>query len=339
MLAIIFSNNQNRHLYVLASSCLGIIAFILAFYFLFLKFIPNVYRIEHLKILQASSETMQTGTFVKVEKDVTLAKYIKGALVYFNIDGKLKCFYLEAMEDIFEKDQEYTFSTRGEYLYSVDKRCFYQEGFLPKDFFMSKDLFLKWPWLIVLSLCAICVSSFTINFSAYPKKEKRLFIFAAHYADTSEALYSRLNQSPHKPDYLQLITLITGNLSSSQFDTQLITNGLPVADILFLPESIVTNEMCGMYFNPIDVSYASRFSDEFIYKKMGDKEILFGIQIHQSGDNIDPKNDLFTFYKDGEEDQNYYAFFGKNSIHLGDMVNSRYDTSFNLLMDVLNYAI
>lgn len=184
---------------------------------------------------------------------------------------------------------------------------------------MNKILLaLKKHWYVYLLaiIVATSLSIYWCNFVTRPVDEQTITLFIGSYSLDKEALSNKLNEV--KPDYLKEINIVSVKTGSSDFGYYFVNNGLNKADIFVLPESYVTEDMMNKQFATLNSSYLTTY---FEYESDSSNH---GINIHKVGQE---DKEIFTFTEEGKTDENYYLFFRTNSIHIGEMSNSNFDTA------------
>ena len=186
---------------------------------------------------------------------------------------------------------------------------------------------LKFWYIYLLSIAiAVIGTIYYCDFINKPRNEATITLFVSSYSLNSEKLNNYLESK--SPDYLREINIIMVNPKSTDLDYYMVNKGLNQADIFILPESYLFEELINNQFAELNNEV---LSDYFVYETDTYNK---GILIHDIGDS---DNDLMTFNNDNYEDEKYYLFYRKNSLHGGKLTSSNYDTSLVFTKALLEY--
>lgn len=182
------------------------------------------------------------------------------------------------------------------------------------EFFASVK---KWWYLYLIALLAIPSGSYYLTYLVnLPWDQETITIFIASTNVSTKGLYEALEKA--KPSYLREIVIRSYVYYEDNFSTYYAYFGGSDCDIVILPESkIVPSKVASSY---------KKWSDDLIDSSKeyySYENAVYGKKIHGKGDE-----NGYIAYKDGERDEDYYLFYGKDSLHLGSFSDSSYDTAF-----------
>lgn len=176
-----------------------------------------------------------------------------------------------------------------------------------------------WPVYVLALIAMPLLSCFAIEQIHKPKNEETITVFVASCSADGRNLKQRLSSG--KPSYLLEINLYSYSYLDSTFSAYYKASGKMGADLIILPESEIDDGSLISYYSPLDESHSA--SDDYRCKE---SQTHYGILVRKSGE----ENPLLAF-SDETHDENYYAFFGKSSIHGGSITGSQYETSLLFL--------
>lgn len=189
-----------------------------------------------------------------------------------------------------------------------------------------KTVLKKWYLYVIAIGLSIFGCSYYVNFINMPRNEQTISLFISSYTSDTSKVKKYLESK--SPSYLREIDITNIQPDSSNLEYFFVNKGLNRADIFILHESLLTKELLENQFAMLDNDYLSNY---FSYESEATNH---GIVVHKK-DGEDHK--LITFKKDGKDDQNFYLFFRINSLHIGKLNNSNYDTAINLTKAILEY--
>ena len=143
------------------------------------------------------------------------------------------------------------------------------------------------------------------------KPEEKVSVFIGSYSNFYEK-YTELNES--RPDYLKTVEVNAYKVDSFYFSTYLSVFGYDEGDILILPESKTDKEGLAGRFGAITQEYLDLLPSLGYMEKNGQ---TYGIRVHDKATGESLVN--YIDYGAGEKEEDYYLFFGKNSLHTGKM--------------------
>lgn len=189
-----------------------------------------------------------------------------------------------------------------------------------------KKLLRFWYIYLISIVVAVTGTVYWCNFINRPKNEATISLFVATFQNNSTKLDDFLKNK--SPEYLREINITTVNPKTTDYDYFMVNKGLNVADIFILGESKIYKELAENQFAPLKKEYLNTY---FNYET---EQYSRGILIHKAGEK---DNDLFKFKDEKDEDENYYLFYRINSLHIGELNNSIYDTAIRFTKELLNY--
>lgn len=169
-------------------------------------------------------------------------------------------------------------------------------------------------WYFICVVTVIIAWSWVFGFLAVIKPAEKVCVFVGSNNGVFEKT-EQLNET--KPEYLKKVEVNCYALSDSMFETYFSIFGCETGDIIILPESKVTSELCVNYFSRISAYYQGILPNLGFYESEG---IVFGLKIH----NKETAQSLITCldFGTGEQEENYYLFFNKKSQHISDLFDS-----------------
>ena len=179
-----------------------------------------------------------------------------------------------------------------------------------------------WGYLIILAVSIALGISF-VTIVDKPRKEATITLFVGSYTTNVERVKEELMNK--KPDYLREINLHCFSPTSKNYTYAYRSIGLKGADIIVLPSSKIDNQTISDFYAVI--------SDEYLDKYFSSNKTLeidskaYGVKIHEKGQ---PNGELLSFFDEESHDEDYYVFYKRNSLHIGDITSSKYETAFML---------
>lgn len=181
-----------------------------------------------------------------------------------------------------------------------------------------KAFFIKvgkniWAYLICIFAFIIIWSS-VFGFLTRVSPQDKVSVFIGSYSQSFEKA-QELKES--RPEYLKTVEFNVNVLNSMYFDVYLSMFGYSRADIMILPESLATLENCELYFAEISATYLGQFENLGLCEYDGK---VYGLKIHDK----ETHSSLISCinYGEGDKEDNYYLFFGKNSLHISDLAEA-----------------
>ncbi len=197
--------------------------------------------------------------------------------------------------------------------------------------FFSKILSRWYSYLIVI-VTSIGVSCYLADLVNEPRDEEIIRIFIGSNTADNPILYKTLNED--RPDYLRKIEIRSASYSSNDFGTMYNYYGKRDVDMVILPSSMIYESVVRSYYQKIDHNYVAHYVNEPSYYDSEDHD-HYGILVHSKEAEVE--NQIIGFDKDGKEKEDYYCFFGKGSLHIGDYSKSRYNTAFEFVRKIIDY--
>lgn len=177
---------------------------------------------------------------------------------------------------------------------------------------LKKSLSSFWYLYVFLPLLGVvflCYSTYLVN---KPRGIETISIFIGSLSTSSASLRETLEEN--QPSYLREIAIRSYDYNDSNFSSCYSNFGRSDADIIILPESKLNEETIMYYYAKLDESKIN--ASKFYYP--GTSSSPYGFLIH-SNEKI---NNSLIEYSNGKYNEDYYAFFNKNSLHLGKEVDT-----------------
>lgn len=187
---------------------------------------------------------------------------------------------------------------------------------------ISKFWYLYLVCLVVFPF----ISIYVVDVINKPRNEETISIFIGSCSSDSKELVNKLNEN--KPSYLREINVRNYVYYEDSFPSLYNSFGKNESDLIILPESKILDDTCMYYYAKLDESL---FPNESFYFA-GEDKACYGLLLHKKETNND---DLIT-YKDDDHDENYYAFFNKNSLHIGLVNGSNWNTALDFYNIIKN---
>ena len=197
---------------------------------------------------------------------------------------------------------------------------------------MKKILYLilrQWYLYLASAVALFLVIDYALTLINKPINEETMTIFVASESYDLKHLKEALDKE--KPSYLREINFIGVKSNTSTFDDRFKVYGTDNSDIIILPKSKIDDSTVMRYYASFSEEYISNFISEPSFYVVEEDQRNYGILVHQKGE----ENSLIT-YKSEEFDDDYYAFFIKNSVHIGELNNSSFTTAFNFVNIIKN---
>ena len=118
---------------------------------------------------------------------------------------------------------------------------------------------------------------------------------------------------------------------TTTYDERFRVYGTDNSDIVILPKSKINDATVMRYYASFSEEFISTYIDNPSFYEVEDDNRLYGILVHQAGE----ENYLID-YKSEEYDDDYYAFFVKNSVHIGKLNHSSFVTALNFVDIIAN---
>lgn len=192
-------------------------------------------------------------------------------------------------------------------------------------------------WYVFLGWLVLVIVVFGLVFglrTAY-KDEEQISVFIAANGVDADKVQAKLDGA--KPDYLYNVklTYCTTLKNETIYNVNWMEAATLNTDIYVLPLSKLSDEMCKAYFIPLTREFVSdSFGDRDIYVS---SDAIYGVKLYDAATNIGGSDDAITYAADNEnENEDYFLFFGKHCVHLGDLTGSRYDGAIRLAAALLD---
>lgn len=192
---------------------------------------------------------------------------------------------------------------------------------------IEKNFWFYIAWLLL----AVIVWDWIFGLLTRLKPIEKVSVFIGCYSETFER-EEELNES--RPAYLKGLEFNVFPNDEIYFSIRLEYHGLEEGDILILSESRA-KDYYAQYFSPISEKYQTEISNLGFYTdedgtvyglKVYDKETKESLIscldfVKSSGEDEEAQTDsaLDSTEENTDEEENFYLFFNKNSLHLSDL--------------------
>ena len=176
---------------------------------------------------------------------------------------------------------------------------------------------------ILLMVLSIVLSVSFVTIVSKPRNETTLTIFMGTYTTNIENFKRELEKE--KPNYLKEINIRCFSPSSKNYTYAYRSIGLKGADIIALPFSKIDSQTVVDFYAKITNEYIEKYFEN--YDVLTISNSVYGVKIHEKGQ---ANGEFLSFYDVESNDDDYYLFYKKNSLHIGDITSSKYETAFIL---------
>lgn len=174
----------------------------------------------------------------------------------------------------------------------------------------------KWWYLYLIALLVLPAGCYYLTHLVnLPRSQETITIFIASTNVSTKGLYEALEEA--KPTYLREIVIRSYVYYEDSFSTYYSYFGGSDCDIVILPQSKIDASKVASSYKKWSDDLVDPSQDYFSYENA-----IYGKKIHSKGEE-----NGYIAYKDEERDEDYYLFYGKDSIHLGSLSSSSYDTA------------
>lgn len=189
--------------------------------------------------------------------------------------------------------------------------------------------FKEWYLYLISGLALIFIIDYAYTLINRPINEETITLFVASDSNNSKKLREALEKE--KPSYLRELNIISVKSQTTSYDDRFKVYGTDNSDIVILPKSKINDSTVMRYYASFSSEYISNHITNPSFYQVSEDNRLYGILVHQKGE----ENYLID-YKSEEYDDDYYAFFIKNSVHIGELNYSSYLTAFNFVNIIAN---
>ncbi|MBO6280632.1 MAG: hypothetical protein J6M95_03525 [Bacilli bacterium] len=184
-----------------------------------------------------------------------------------------------------------------------------------------------WFLYVIAAVISAILWSTVVIFWTKDKKEEVVSVWIMAYDAKVGELTNELENE--KQEYLKHIRLTFNNYENEL--TKISFDGLGSNyDLAILPESFLSKVAVQRIYTKLDSNLVDTILGEQIYYQMD--EYNYGIEIFNKSDD---DNGLITYTKEGIEPENYYIFINKNSLHMGEINNSKHDGGISIIKTLL----
>ena len=165
-----------------------------------------------------------------------------------------------------------------------------------------------WAYALYAAV-VVLVYGWAFRYLAQTPREAKLILFLASYSksyDGEETLEAA------KPEGIEELEIHAYPVNHSSYWQVFNTYGLEISDLLVLPESEVSEELCSEYFSSIALDVFQDIPNLGRYSFDGS---VYGVKVHDkaTGESLLPGLD----YGSGEKEEDSYLFFHEDSPHNG----------------------
>lgn len=190
---------------------------------------------------------------------------------------------------------------------------------MKKIFNNIKKHFIVYTCLIVVGF-ASCF--YFLELKNMPRNEELISIFVGAKGNNN-SLLTKFDEQ--KPDYIRKIQYRQFLVTDSGFNQNYKNFSYNLSDIIIIPRSKIFVDDVPICFAKLNTETISEFSSLFAFYDLSDEK--YGFLIHQAQSN---DNDYLD-YGEGEEDEDYFAFIKRGSIHGGSLSGSKYRTALDFI--------
>lgn len=205
--------------------------------------------------------------------------------------------------------------------------------------FFAKNWFYYVLWILLVILAWEGVFSFITK----PKKEESVYFFFGVEKAQIDVMYEDLEKA--KPEYIRNIDISAYSTRQTGFDSLFTTRGVLNTDVFILPESYCEPSFMKALFYPMDPTIIKEvFGENAEYEKAAYEDDIYGVKIYDKETDVGKAMAYFdyTFIGDNGERQSvgdYYLFFSRKSLHLGQISGSDMDGALILAQAIWNKGI
>lgn len=164
----------------------------------------------------------------------------------------------------------------------------------------------EWWYLYLIALVAMpLLSCYVTDLINTPRNEETISVFLASCGNDADRVRKALAEK--KPPYLREINVRSYDYSDNMYSYYFGLYATENIDIVVLPISVVYSETVLSYYAP----WPFESNEGEFYTPEGAKT-PYGKKIRSKGDK---SKNLLT-YSDEKRDEDYFVFFGRDSIHL-----------------------
>ena len=184
-----------------------------------------------------------------------------------------------------------------------------------------------WFIYIAVAIVSAILWSTIVTFWTRDKKKEVVTVWAMAYNAKIAQITEKLETN--RPDYLKHV-----RFTYSDYDNELASmsyNGLGAAyDIAILPETFLDKIAVEKTYSVLDENYLTENIGVLSYYEKDSNKL--GIKIF---DKNGEDTGLISYTKEGIENQNFYVFLSKKSLHMGKINGSEHDGGIKVLKTIL----
>ena len=188
------------------------------------------------------------------------------------------------------------------------------------------DFKRKWVIYLFIAILLIIFECFAIDMAARVQPEDKVLIFMTCEAH-DEKIVDILNED--LPKEIKKVEIGFFSPNETFFAPYFSTFGKD-ADIVTLTQKFSDMCDCESYFAVLnEEEIVARYGEVEFYCQNG---VAYGIKIYDGDTKEGIADEYVDYYKDGEE-ENTYLFFGRDSIHIGDLFEKSNDDSALVILE------
>ena len=193
---------------------------------------------------------------------------------------------------------------------------------------LSAHVANHWISYLIYAIVATFIWCYAITLWTKDKPKEVVTIYVLSYGCESDNLASKLEEV--KDDYLRHVRVNYDDRTNPYVNIKY--QGLGTScDIVIVPESFIESMGVESVYSSLDKDYMTSIFGELEYYTIDEK--YYGIKLF---DKNSEDNGYIKFKLEDTEDENYYIFLNKKSLHMGEINNSDMDGAIKILKELLN---
>lgn len=190
----------------------------------------------------------------------------------------------------------------------------------------------RWYVYVLWAVFAVitCIWIFSMVTSA--GKAKKITVFVSGYECNVKGLHDKLSEE--LPQGIEEIAVRYALVSDVNYGVYYSTVALVDSDIIILPESRVFGDDCEAKFCALSLALAREYFGENEYYFVGGN--AYGIRVYDKTTGSGACKDYITYSRAGNAEENYWLFFNKSSMHLGEFAGSESNSAVTVAKRLLS---
>lgn len=176
---------------------------------------------------------------------------------------------------------------------------------------------------LIMTILGTSMSIYFLDLANMPRNEENIAIFVGSKGDNQNLLTMFETQ---KPDYLRRIQYRQYLVTADEFARNYRHYAYNLSDLVIIPQSkIIASEIpiCYSLLNPAVMEEFAPYTNFYTLNNC-----QYGFRIHEKGTS----DNYLLDYGQEADDEDYYAFITKGSIHGGSLSNSPYRTALDFIL-------